>query len=180
MKSCGYFVSFIGDLTTKTTPHFVKYPLITQKLGDFLLFEFVVEMVNLKKRLTMEGLQKIVSFKASVNLGLIDVLKAAFPETVPALKPLIVITEKPHPYWMAGFASRDGCFAITENKFSSKNIVRLLFSLSQHSRDESLVRSLAAFFFCCGTYSPSSLGRTTVSLKTYRFSDNYNKIMPFS
>jgi hypothetical protein len=77
-KSCGYFASSIGDLTTKIIPHFVKHPLISQKRGDFLLFKSVVEMVNLKKHLTMEGLQNIVSFKASVNLGLTDVLKAAF------------------------------------------------------------------------------------------------------
>lgn len=60
----------------------------------------------------------------------------------------------------------------------TKIIVRLVFSLSQHSRDESLVRSFVAFFGC-GTYSPSSLGRTTVSFQTYKFSDNYDKIMPF-
>lgn len=177
-KNCGYFVSSIGDLTTKIIPHFVKYPLITQKQGDFLLFKSAVEMVNLKKHLTMEGLQRIVSFKASVNLGLTEILKTAFPETIPAVKPLTVSTERPHPYWMAGFASGDGCFSITENKSSSNSIVRLVFSLSQHSRDESLVRSLAAFFGC-GTYSPPSLGRTTVSFQTYKFSDNYNKIMPF-
>ena len=189
-KNCGYFVSSIGDLTTKIIPHFVKYPLITQKQGDFLLFKSAVEMVNLKKHLTMEGLQRIVSFKASVNLGLTEILKTAFPETIPAVKPLTVSTERPHPYWVAGFASGDGCFSITENKSSSKSFVRLVFSLSQHSRDESLVRSLVAFFGC-GTYSPVSsfafgfakakakVGRTTVNFQTYKFSDNYNKILPF-
>ena len=47
-------------------------------------------MVKAKKHLTMEGLQKIVSYKASINLGLTDELKAAFPNTIPAEKYLSV------------------------------------------------------------------------------------------
>jgi hypothetical protein len=79
---------------------------------------------------------------------------------------------------MAGFASGDGCFAVTENKSSSKIHVRLVFSISQHSRDSSLLRSLVAFFGC-GAYCPSSLNRTTASFQSYKFSDNYEKIIPF-
>jgi hypothetical protein len=97
-KSCAYFVSSIGDLTNIIIPHFLKYPLITKKREDFFLFKSVVEMVNAKEHLTMEGLQKIVSFKASINLGLTDILKAAFPKTIPALRSLAVNTETPHPY----------------------------------------------------------------------------------
>lgn len=86
------------DITTVILPHFVKYPLITQKLGDFLLFKSVLDMINGKEHLTMEGLQKIVSIKASVNHGLTESLKVAFPNTIPALKPLSVNTDIPHPY----------------------------------------------------------------------------------
>lgn len=86
---CGYYVSSIEQLTTVIIPHFIKYPLITQKLADFLLFKAVVNMVNTKEHLTMKGLQKIVSLKASINLGLNDELKAAFPDTVPILRPLV-------------------------------------------------------------------------------------------
>ena len=46
-------------------------------------------MVNTKEHLTTKGLQKIVSIKASINLGLNDELKAAFPNTVPILRPLV-------------------------------------------------------------------------------------------
>jgi hypothetical protein len=46
-------------------------------------------MVNTKEHLTTKGLQKIVSFKASINLGLNDELKAAFPYTVTILRPLV-------------------------------------------------------------------------------------------
>jgi len=37
----------------------------------------------------MEGLIKIVAIKASMNKGLSDELKKAFPTVVPALRPLI-------------------------------------------------------------------------------------------
>jgi hypothetical protein len=78
---------------------------------------------------------------------------------------------------MAGFTSGDGSFAITENKSSSKINVRLVFSVSQDSKDEHLIRSMVNFFGC-GAYRPSS-NRTTISFQSYRFSDNYEKIIPF-
>jgi hypothetical protein len=87
--SCGYYVSSVEQLNTVIIPHFIKYPLITQKFSDFLFFKAVVNMVNIKKHLTMKGLQKIVSLKASINLGLNDELKAAFPYTLPILRPLV-------------------------------------------------------------------------------------------
>ena len=92
-NNCGYYVSSIEELTTVIIPHFIKYPLITQKLADFLLFRSVVNIVNTKEHLTMKGLQKIVSLKASINLGLNDELKAAFPDTVPAVRYLAESTK---------------------------------------------------------------------------------------
>ena len=92
-NNCGYYVSSIEELTTVIIPHFIKYPLITQKLADFLLFKAVVDMANTKEHLTLKGLQKIVSLKASINLGLNDELKAAFPDTVPTLRPLVESVE---------------------------------------------------------------------------------------
>lgn len=86
-NSCGYYVSSIEQLTTVIIPHFVKYPLITQKLVDFLLFKTAVNIVNTKEHLTIKGLQRIVSLKASINLGLNNELMVAFPDTVPTLIP---------------------------------------------------------------------------------------------
>jgi hypothetical protein len=56
-----------------------KYPLVTQKWADFELFKQVVDLLNRKEHLTIEGLQQIVSIKATMNRGLSDVLKKAFP-----------------------------------------------------------------------------------------------------
>lgn len=60
-------------------PNFDKYPLVTQKLGDYLLFKTVVEMMQAKEHLTDAGVRKIVAIKASMNNGLSEDLNAAFP-----------------------------------------------------------------------------------------------------
>jgi hypothetical protein len=43
-----------------------------------------------KEHLTIEGVQKIINLKASVNKGLTDELKIAFPKTIPIQRPLVV------------------------------------------------------------------------------------------
>ena len=64
-----YSVYSINDLN-KLILHLDKYPLLTQKAADYLLFKQVVELMNNKVHLTVEGLNKIVNIKASMNLGL--------------------------------------------------------------------------------------------------------------
>jgi len=200
-KNCGYYVSSIGELTTVIIPHFIKYPLITQKLADFLLFKTVIDIVNSKEHLTIKGLQKIVSLKASINLGLSNELKAAFPDVVPAIRPLsegLVIVSKANSannyevslatpgnskvmkvgQWMAGFVTGDGSFAVIEYKYSSKVNVRLAFSICQHSRDSTLIKSFVDFFGC-GAYRSTSANRNTVYFECSNFSDNFEKIIPF-
>lgn len=102
-------------------PHFDKYTLITHKLADYLLFarywcgwlrqpyhsscgerRFNEEC---QEHLTLEGLRKIISIKASLNLGLSDELKVAFPRIVAVIRPLILDKKIPSPEWMAGFTS---------------------------------------------------------------------------
>jgi hypothetical protein len=39
-------------------PHFDKYPLITEKLGDYILFKKVIELMSTKQHLTQQGLEK--------------------------------------------------------------------------------------------------------------------------
>jgi len=69
--NCYHFtVSSIRDLTSVIIPHFVLYPLLSQKQVDFFLFKAVVELMNAKEHLTLLGLQKIVNIKASLNKGL--------------------------------------------------------------------------------------------------------------
>jgi hypothetical protein len=89
-----------------------KYPLITQKQANFELFKQVVEMLSHKEHLTIEGIHKIIAIKASVNLGLAEELKAAFPNTIPVPRSIVEDQEIKDPNWLSGFVSAEGCFLI--------------------------------------------------------------------
>jgi hypothetical protein len=63
--------------------------LITQKRSDYQLFKKIVDLINRKEHLTTVGLQQIINIRASINKGLSPELKAAFPNTIPVLRPLV-------------------------------------------------------------------------------------------
>lgn len=91
-----YRVSSVKDLQV-IIEHFDNFPLITQKRADYLLFKQAFELVKGKEHLTPEGLQKIVNIKASINLGLSEKLRVAFPETIPVARPLVIDQEIKDP-----------------------------------------------------------------------------------
>ena len=74
-----YRIKSVKDLVQYVIPHFEKYPLLTQKRADFLLFKQVINLIVRKEHLTTKGLLDIVSIKASLNSGLSENLKIAFP-----------------------------------------------------------------------------------------------------
>lgn len=65
-----------------------------------------------KEHLTLEGLHQIVAIKASMNRGLSEMLKVAFPDIVPVERPKIDSPLTRNPNWLAGFASAEGCFLV--------------------------------------------------------------------
>ena len=79
-------VSTLKDIINIIIPHFDNYPLITKKSFDFILFKQIVFLMLNKEHNNIEGLKKIVSLRASVNLGLSKDLKKAFPDIVPIEK----------------------------------------------------------------------------------------------
>jgi hypothetical protein len=87
--SVHYNVASLKDLINVIIPHFNKYPLITQKQADFLLFKSIIDLINNKEHLTPEGIQKIVTILASMNKGLTKELKTAFPEARPVTRPIV-------------------------------------------------------------------------------------------
>ena len=96
-ESVQYTVSSKEELKV-ILAHFSNYPLITKKRADFELFKRIVEIMQTNgQNKTIEGIQKIVSIRASLNNGLSEALKEAFPNTIPVLKPLIVNQEIPAP-----------------------------------------------------------------------------------
>ena len=64
--------------------HFCRYPLITQKWSDFMLFKQAFDLVVRKEHLTLDGLQKIVNIKASLNS---EISHQGFPNTVSVTRP---------------------------------------------------------------------------------------------
>ncbi len=83
-----YRVSSIKDIVV-LIKHFDNYPLITQKLADYILFKQAIELINKKEHLTKEGLETLVGIKASLNLALSENLKSSFPKFIPAPKLLV-------------------------------------------------------------------------------------------
>ena len=59
-----------------------------------MLFKLAVELVTLKKHLSLEGLNEIVAIRASMNLGLTDILKANFPNIIPQNRPIKMLRRK--------------------------------------------------------------------------------------
>lgn len=134
--------------------HFNKYPLISKKRADYELFKLAVSYIQQGLHLTMEGLIKIISIKASINRSLSDELKTAFPDIVPIPRPLVQNLSIPSPEWVSGFTSGDGCFIVKIKKYSTHRLgiqVELIFQVTQHIRDVQLLLSLKDYL-CCGKY----------------------------
>lgn len=104
---------------------------------------------------TLEGVEKIVNIRASLNTGLSDELKEAFPnwEAV-SIKDLKSSTKNNisysniHPDWLAGFATGESNFfiAVQKAKTNSGISTSLRFSIAQHSRDLLLLESFINLF----------------------------------
>lgn len=176
---CAFRVSSPQQILGQVLSHFEKYPLITQKHADYLLFKEIVEMVLNKKHLNEEGLQEIINIRAYLNLGLSDILKESFPNTTPVLRPLVNNKKIPDPQWVAGFVSGEGCFfvKITKNRNTAGAGVQILFQVSQHERDIELLKSFINFFNS-GRYVQSPYHKWGYYECT-KFADNFEIIKAF-
>lgn len=157
-----------------------QYPLITQKHGDFILWREIIMIIHRKEHLTLAGLKAIINHRASLNLGISEELKVAFPETLPSERPLIVNQRIRDPQWLAGFTSAEGCFFIQILKSKEVSVgyqVRLRFHVTQHSRDENLMRSIKSYLGCGNIYSVKK--RKVTDYCVVKYSDLTEKIIPF-
>ena len=163
--------------------HFNKFSLRTKKLADLKLFIMVYEIMRRKEHLTENGLCKIVAIRAAMNLGLSDVLKKAFPDVIPVVRPenpplRIGKGEIIYPHWLAGFTTGEACFYINIRNSKTHSIrfrVQLFFIIVQHERDENLMRSLINFFNCGEVYKKGE----TFHFQVSKFDDITQKIIPF-
>ena len=152
---------------------FDKYPLITRKKGDYLLFKQIVSIIQLKEHLT-KGLQRIINLKATLNFGLSKELQLMFPETIPVARPLREPCVIPHPQWLAGFTSGEGNFSVSLDNGIFKS---LLFKITQHEKDEVLLIAIKDSLNCGSCYLRKK--ENTMDFKVTKFSDITEIIIPF-
>lgn len=173
-----YRVSSISDLINNIFPHFDKYPLLTQKRGDYILFKSIIDLMRKKEHLTYEGLCKIVAIKSSMNKGLNDGLNLAFPGIPSVERPVFQLPESLDPHWLAGFASGEGCFRVTiynSPKSKQGKSVQLKFQITQHEKDSALL-ALIIKYLNCGSLQTS---RNAKDLQVTSFKEVYGIIIPF-
>jgi hypothetical protein len=152
---------------------------LTQKQADFLLLKEIIELINAKSHLTLEGLQNIINLRAAMNKGLSEELANAFPNTEPASRPQIVFDKISHPCWLVGFTDGEGCFYVNVKKTKTTIgfQVLLVFSVSQDIRDELLLSKIIDYLGC-GKLEKPAPRPSQVTFVVYKFSDIYEKIIP--
>lgn len=175
-----YRVSLRDDLINVIIPHFEKYPLITQKWSDYKIFKSIVELMHNKEHVTPEGLNKVLSLKASLNKGLSPALIEAFPLITAVDRPKAPVPEIVDPEWVVGFTEAEGCFMIKISKSSTYKLgvqTQLKFQITQSSRDMLLISKLVSYLGC-GTVEVTKEGQVAVFVVT-KFTDICEIILPF-
>ena len=172
-----YRVESLKDLAIIIN-HFDKYPLITKKQADYILFKSAYDLIKNKNHITNEGILELVALKAVLNKGLSNDLSVAFPDIVPALRPEVLLPKFLDPFWLVGFTEAEGCFSVTIFKsLTSKRgeAIKLSFILTQSDRDKDLMNSLIKYLGCGYI---TSVNRGTISFKVTKFSNIRDNIIP--
>ena len=144
-----------------------------------MLFKKVLNMINSKNHLSIEGLLEIVNIKASINLGLSELLKSEFKNYIPIDRPIINTENIKDPNWISGFVTGDGNFDIrispSNNKIGYR--IQLRFRISQHDRDLKLLELIKKYLNTGSIYKYPD--KPAISLVIFNNSDIINKIIPF-
>ena len=136
-----FSVKSVKDIFSVIIPHFDKYPLLTKKQADFILFKTIVELIVKKQHLNREGLSKIVELKSVLNKGELPIeLAKAYPVINFIQRPVVLLPENINIHWFVGFVDAEGSFYVNIIKDSTKTgySVQLRFSITQHIRDAQL------------------------------------------
>lgn len=177
VDSMQYRVSSLKNLQI-ITDHFDSYPLISQKRADYLLFKQAIAIIKNKEHLSIEGILKLVGIKATLNWGLSDKFKESFPTAKAVVRPLVrhntLNIKIKNLNWIRGFIEAEGSFQVI---IQNNRNVSLRFSLTQHIKDEELLKDIA-IYLKCGRYYKSP-GRNEGQYLVTIFSDINDKLIPF-
>lgn len=181
-----YSVQSIKILHENIIPHFKKYPLLTQKRVDFLLFSEALDIMYNTKGLEISHVNKILSLKSCMgkNNGLSNILLNLFPNVNKLVRSGIVLPNyikqaTINSSWLAGFTSAEGMFYIKPIKY--KGVLRkymFVFSISQHARDIDLFYKIKDYMGC-GIIETKKSRINEVVYCVYKHSDILEKIIPF-
>lgn len=187
-NSCNFLIQSLIGLNVIVN-HFEKFPLLTKKREDFLLFRQVVDLINQKKHLTLSGLHEIISLKASMNNGRLSTsLKEAFPHSqgvgvLPVIRPKRsdeeLLSYNIDPHWMVGFTAGEGCFSVrVTNSPTTKTgfQVQLRFNITQHSIDKVFMNSLNKFWGCGKVFLRFRANK--VDFQILKLKDLCDKVIP--
>lgn len=177
--SVQYRVSSLSNLQV-IVEHFDKYPLKTLKHADYVLFKQAINLIINKEHLSLvaggAGLLKLVSIKATLNWGLSEKLKYSFPSIIPVDRPKVEFNSIKNFNWIRGFIEGEGSFQVVIQEIKNKTNISLRLSITQHIRDEELLKNIVTYLNC-GRYYKSPTRDEAQYLVT-NFSDISNKIIP--
>nr|YP_009240557.1 LAGLIDADG endonuclease [Pyronema omphalodes]AMO66529.1 LAGLIDADG endonuclease [Pyronema omphalodes] len=176
-REVAYKVVRTEDIAT-IIKHFDKYPLVTQKLADYLLFKQAFLIIQNKDHLTIEGFTKLIAIRASINTGSSDAFKALFPGVNPYEKPVIKDAQIPDPYWLAGFVSAEGCLSVYIYKAETRTgfNVQVRVQITQHPRDMELLKRIIPYLGC-GRFVQATRGDCNYVVSSIL--DICTKVIPF-
>lgn len=100
-ESLKYRVNSLNDLQI-VIDHFDKYPLQTKKLNDYKLFKLAFSLFKNKENLSIDGIEKLIAIKSSMNKGLNPQLNLAFPPLIRQEHKEIVCPEPATPSECSG------------------------------------------------------------------------------
>ena len=138
-----------------------------------------MDIIKQKEHLIPEGLRKVIALKASINLGLSDVLKSISRsntrnKTGGSWKKIS------SPSWLAGFIEAEGCFHVAwvVSKEARLGVqIRLEFSITQNIRDSQLMESFKEYLDW-GT-TRTNRRDSTILFSVSRLADVVDKVIPF-
>lgn len=173
-----YSISSLTDIN-KLIIYLDKYPLLTKKYADYLLFKQVVILVNNQTHLNPQGLNDIINIKASMNLGLSPLLKSEFANHTPVIRPKINYDNiNLDSDWIRGFVSAEGNFDVRLPAVNTKlgYRVQLRFRITPESRDLLLLEKIKNYIGAGKIYKYN--GKNAFSLSVVDFNDITEKVIP--
>ena len=154
--------------------HFYKYPLVTQKLSDYLIFKKGFDIIKQGNHLTERGILEIICIKSNSNIGLTVKLKKAFPNVTEVNKVEYKFNLIPSPLWISGFTSGEGSFQVVYRNSNNELFTR--FSIHLHIRDLEVLKGIADYL---SIDKKIGLSEKSANLQISNFSDIINKVIPF-